>query len=101
MSQLGADLVSLFNNAGGVCGIGLMCNAGGPVVPGCNIWSAVMSGCWQGYTLAHELGHNQGCGHNVEDGRSVFEWAPYAFGYRRWVGRFAHARCLAIWRTAC
>jgi len=53
LPQLGADLVTIFNDNTGVCGVAWM-----PV--GQNLaFSAVMRGCFTGYTLAHELGHNQ------------------------------------------
>jgi hypothetical protein len=44
-------------------------------------YAFTLIGCASGYTLAHELGHNQGCGHNFnEDGKIR---TGYAFGWRR------------------
>jgi hypothetical protein len=53
LPQLGADLVTIFNDNTGVCGVAWM-----PVADYL-AFSAVMRGCFTGYVLAHELGHNQ------------------------------------------
>eukprot|EP00775_Hariotina_reticulata_P007981 gene7981-8179_t len=80
--KLAADLVTIFNDNTGVCGVAWM-----PVAQNL-AFSAVMRGCFTGYTLAHELGHNQGCGHNIDDlktdpGAGNTLWGPYAWGFRR------------------
>ena len=93
--QLGADLVTLFNDgdsfALGYCGkagMGAAWNGTGlsPVVVQYNSFSVIQRGCYLGYTLAHELGHNQGCGHS-RDMDTYWEglWATYAWGYRKQV----------------
>jgi peptidyl-Asp metalloendopeptidase len=80
-----ADLVSfVVERGGGGCGIGyLMTNVG----PGfaINAYTAVARSCAVGnLSFAHELGHNQGCEHNPENGGPPDEASyPYAFGH--WV----------------
>lgn len=62
--QYAADLITLFNNDTTVCGRGAVGFSGSyqewPLVANANAWgySLVMSGCWRGPALAHEIGHN-------------------------------------------
>lgn len=53
--QLGADYVSIFHDNTGFCGTGYFFYNNPKYAT-----SDVYRGCWNGYTLAHELGHNQG-----------------------------------------
>jgi hypothetical protein len=51
--QLGADLVTIFNDNTKVCGMAFLS------VREKEAFSAVMRGCYTSYALAHEIGHNQ------------------------------------------
>jgi preprotein translocase subunit SecE len=65
-----ADIVSLISESGNYCGLGYM--------PG--EFSATNRGCAVGNkSFAHEVGHNFGCGHDIENGGGV---TAYANGYR-------------------
>lgn len=71
-NELGADLVQIWSM--NECGVAY-------VNPGADwLFSQVGHQCWGGQTAAHELGHNQGCGHNVEEGGAP---KGYAYGFRR------------------
>ena len=53
--QLGADLVSIFNDQSGYCGEAwTLGNSDGNYA-----YSSVLRGCWNSLSLAHETGHNQ------------------------------------------
>lgn len=78
--QVGADIVTVYSNARATaCGIAYM--------GGSSQWykswafSTVAVACSPSFTFAHEVGHNMGCGHNVEARRGD-EYASYAFGWR-------------------
>jgi hypothetical protein len=94
--QLGADLVTLFNDGDpqtvgfcGQAGMGYTCNDASctsvnAVIAAYNSFSVIQRGCYLGYTLAHELGHNQGCGHSPDmDTFWKGQWGTYAWGYRK------------------
>ena len=80
-----ADLVAFILERGGnLCGVGRLMTrsslgAGFSHAP----YSASARSCAVGnLTFAHEIGHNQGCQHNPEDGGSPEILAyPYAFGH--------------------
>ncbi|WIA16014.1 hypothetical protein OEZ85_012747 [Tetradesmus obliquus] len=83
--ELGADLVTMFTgldkNVVKECGRGWI--GGGQKYA----MSIICRGCYDGYTMAHELGHNQGCHHNYND-QDVktykgFMAGDFAFGWRR------------------
>ncbi len=92
--QYGADLVSLvrkFNdpeNDG--CGIAWLLGGGGTAITSSDApwgYSVVSDGSDGGFfcrtqTLAHELGHNMGQSHNVEDSGGDSGVHPYSYGYR-------------------
>lgn len=92
--QLGADLVSLvrkFDNAThDGCGVAWLIGGGGSGVDAFDHpwgYSVVSDGSDSGYycrseTLAHELGHNMGQNHNVEDSGGDAGAHPYSYGYR-------------------
>jgi peptidyl-Asp metalloendopeptidase len=70
-NQVGADLVHLItNSAAGLCGIGER--------PGS--FALTVRSCMGGHTFAHEVGHNQGNGHNREDATGYVY--PYSYGWR-------------------
>jgi hypothetical protein len=46
------------------------------------------------YTLAHELGHNFGAGHDIQNEQGPAIW-PYAYGYRFRVGRHTYHDIMA------
>jgi hypothetical protein len=68
-SILGADLYHLFVNSGSYCGVAYLGGSHG----------VTRRSCIGQHTFAHEIGHNQGAGHNVEDGTGS---TSYAHGYR-------------------
>lgn len=87
-TQLAADLVSVFTTTfkDNVCGRGSW--------PTEWLWdqsdygTSTVNGCWAGYTLAHEIGHNQGCGHNFDDSAADGGGQGYFYGWRRWAGSY-------------
>ncbi|KAF6263528.1 ricin B lectin domain-containing protein [Scenedesmus sp. NREL 46B-D3] len=56
-----------------VCGIAYVGGGAGLA------FSTTNDGCWNGYTHAHEIGHNQGCWHNIEESPD----AGWRNGWRR------------------
>lgn len=78
-NQAGADMCSLLVNNFNACGIAyLMTNVG----PGfaTSAFSVTDKDCINGYTFAHELGHNMGCAHDrANAGGAAYS---YAYGYR-------------------
>jgi hypothetical protein len=80
-----ADLVALIAERGGnLCGVGRLMTRS-LLGPGFQhaAYSATARGCAVGnLTLAHEIGHNQGCQHNPENGGPPDGLAyPYAYGH--------------------
>lgn len=79
---VGADMVSLFvNQMFGACGIGfLMSNDA--YTPAFSPWaySVVKRSCGA-LVLAHELGHNLSCNHDVQNASPEYSLFPYAFGH--------------------
>lgn len=79
---VGADMVSMFvNQMVGACGIGfLMSNDA--FTPQFAPWaySTVKRACGA-LVLAHELGHNLSCNHDVQNASPEFSLFPYAFGH--------------------
>jgi len=81
-NELGADLVTMWAKTEnpGDCGIGYLLGGGGSFASAFG-FTVVAGICLRdAYALAHELGHNQGCNHNVGDGGG---WRPYSYGWRR------------------
>eukprot|EP00883_Tetradesmus_obliquus_P005918 jgi/Sobl393_1/16386/SZX67768.1 len=83
--EVGADLVIAFDGGKYAAGGGFYCglaNIGG----GANAaYSTIHGGiCLEGYSMAHEVGHNQGCAHAREQGErdSPGMPGPYARGWR-------------------
>jgi hypothetical protein len=78
-NAVGADMCALLVNNFNACGIAyLMTNVG----PGfaSSAFSVTDKDCINGYTFAHELGHNMGCAHDRDNAGSAAY--PYAYGYR-------------------
>lgn len=86
-NQFGADQVSLVTADTNYCGIAYMMSSGfaspafAPyafsVVHDDSVYA-----CLSGQTLAHELGHNQGNNHNVEDSGGTSGAYSYSFAHR-------------------
>eukprot|EP00775_Hariotina_reticulata_P010983 gene10983-11138_t len=68
--QTGADMVTILNTNNEVCGIGYWNEGNGKDFDD-SAFSAIMKGCWDGLTTAHELGHNFGCDHDHDT-----DWTP-------------------------
>jgi hypothetical protein len=81
-NQYGADQVSLINTDANYCGVGYLMDGSylsSAFAP--YAFSVENLGCLSNHTMAHEMGHNQGDQHNVED--SSYQGAyPYSYGYR-------------------
>lgn len=79
---VGADMVSMFvNQMTGACGIGfLMSNDA--YTPEFAPWaySTVKRACGA-LVLAHELGHNLSCNHDVQNASPEYALFPYSFGH--------------------
>lgn len=76
----GADLVSLWTDDNGVCGLGWLLTSLSPNAN--NGFSVVYWGCATGYySFAHEMGHNMGCAHDQQNasGQGLY---PYSYGWR-------------------
>jgi len=79
-NELGADLVAMWANIPGACGIGYVLGQNG--FSSAFGFSIVSGQCLRdAYTLSHELGHNQGCDHNA--GVDRLGWRAYSYGWRR------------------
>jgi hypothetical protein len=79
--ELGADLVALIvpEHTQDACGVGYEAPAAGEPSWG---FSAMAANCFAGYTFVHELGHNLGANHNVEDvGENGCEPFPHSCGH--------------------
>ncbi|MCA1621345.1 MAG: M12 family metallo-peptidase [Acidobacteria bacterium] len=78
-----ADMVALIiENASDGCGLAYVMRSVGPGFSG-SAFSATARGCAVGnLSFAHELGHNEGCEHNPENGAPASSASyPYAFGH--------------------
>ncbi|HEX8176665.1 MAG TPA: M12 family metallo-peptidase [Pyrinomonadaceae bacterium] len=78
-----ADLVALITEeGGGLCGLAYVQRSVGAGFSGA-AFSATSRSCAVGnLSFAHELGHNEGCEHNPENGAAPGEASyPYAFGH--------------------
>lgn len=74
-----ADLVSMLGEVRDVCGIGYLI---GGATQGGSAYTIVARSCAVGnLTLAHEIGHNQGSGHNPENSGT----AAYPFSYGHYI----------------
>jgi peptidyl-Asp metalloendopeptidase len=75
---LGADLVAMISEDSG-CGVAYVMSS-----PSTGFASAAFSvtrqSCFSNQTLAHEIGHNQGNGHDRQNAKA--NAYPYSFGYR-------------------
>jgi hypothetical protein len=80
-TQYNADVISLFVNGGDAAGLGYLIN---PEASGAGALNWMLSVVVDVYadgniSFAHEVGHNFGCGHGMENGGGVFSFAG---GYR-------------------
>ncbi len=69
--SLGADMVMLVSHASNFCGLAFL-DADASLA-----FSAVFHGCMSSYTPIHELGHNFGADHDLNNGHNL----EYSFGY--------------------
>lgn len=75
-----ADLVSLVDEDNNYCGVSYQ--MGTPIVDFATYaFSVVSSGCLSYQTLAHEMGHNMGSGHDRNNGTGGS--FPYSYGFQR------------------
>lgn len=77
-NAVGADLMHLVvaNTAGGACGVAWL----GPSASYAH--GVTARGCFAQYTFTHEVGHNFGSNHSIEDPVSSSPFRPYSFGYK-------------------
>ena len=79
--NFGADMVSLFIESTGVCGIAFRMATESSAFA-TSAFSVVDHACAAGnFSFAHELGHNQGLRHDRYVEGSATQVAPYAYGY--------------------
>ena len=77
-----ADIVVLFMSGGtDACGVGYQMNQDNWDFFDTRAFSAVRLGCLSGHALAHEIGHNLGAAHNLEDADHT-PFQTYGYGYR-------------------
>ncbi|PPD03939.1 MAG: hypothetical protein CTY29_07755 [Methylobacter sp.] len=86
-NQYGADQVSLITADTNYCGIAYMMSSGFTSAAFAPYAFSVVHddsvyACLSGQTLAHELGHNQGNNHNVEDSGGSSGAYSYSFAHR-------------------
>lgn len=79
----GADLVALVRTSGEYCGIAYLLPGNDPSSAGIG-FSVTAWSCLASQTLAHELGHNMGCCHALNDGGGCTTGGlyPYSLGWR-------------------
>jgi len=78
-----ADIVALIESTSGVCGVGYLMGPGSVNTAfASNAFSLTQYSCATGnFTFAHELGHNMGSHHNIENAGSTPAF-PYSYGYQ-------------------
>jgi hypothetical protein len=86
-NQYGADQVALISADANYCGIGYMMTSGWRSSAFASYAFSVAHddstyACLTNHTLAHELGHNQGDQHNMEDSPDGPGSYAYSYGYR-------------------
>ncbi|KAG5175903.1 hypothetical protein JKP88DRAFT_283269 [Tribonema minus] len=75
-----ADLVQMIIEAPEYCGYGNLLSSASSSFASYG-YSVVYSDCIASYSHIHEIGHNMGCQHNVENSGQTTVW-PYGDGYR-------------------
>jgi hypothetical protein len=86
-NQLGADQVALISADANYCGIGYMMNSSWISSAFASYAFSVVHddsvyACLSNQTLAHEMGHNQGDQHNIEDAGGSAGAYSYSYGHR-------------------
>jgi len=86
-NQYGADQVVLISADTNACGIGYMMTASWKSSAFASYAFSVVHDdsnyvCLSNQTLAHEMGHNQGDQHNIEDSNGTAGAYSYSYGYR-------------------
>ena len=81
--QYGADLTVLIvsDSVDVFCGIGWIMTESGSSFES-SAFSVVNAACLADNTLAHEMGHNMGCDHNLESASATQGVPAYAHGFR-------------------
>lgn len=79
-----ADFVSMVSADGGYCGIAYLMMSNTETLR-TNAFSVVGDACLDTYTLAHEIGHNQGNHHDKESAGGAQGVYYYSYGHRRCV----------------
>lgn len=81
-NEYSADMVQLITAAaaGGACGVGYLMTFVSPSFQS-SAFSVTARTCLSNQTLAHELGHNQGCAHDRDNSGSPGAF-PYSYGHR-------------------
>lgn len=74
-----ADFVSLWVNDPEYCGLG-WCIANASKAFTIVTWDCATGG----YSYAHEMGHNQGCDHDRDNGKAGCHLHSYSYGWRWW-----------------
>jgi len=76
----GADIVSMIINRGEYCGLGWLMTSTTEDFAG-YAYNVVSNQCLHNFTMAHEMGHNQGCHHDRANAsqQGVFS---YSYGYQ-------------------
>lgn len=79
--EYAADLVAMLNSGSGACGVAYLMQA---LSSDFESWafSVTHHGCAVGnLTFAHELGHNQGCAHDIDNAGTSGAF-PFSYGWR-------------------
>jgi peptidyl-Asp metalloendopeptidase len=100
--QHGADIVSLIDEDSNYCGIAWVMTSGllsNNRMAG-NAFNVVYSGCLSSDTLAHEVGHNEGCAHDRANSNVAGSY-PYSYGHQDAVNTFRTIMAINCSGSSC